>query len=127
MPDDRPFPNLFSPVTLRGHRLDCRIVFGAHTPNMSQDGLPADRHFGYYRERARGGAAMIVCEPTPPHDTAILTRGNLRHDDSVIPYWRKITDECHGHGAVMCHQIYHVGATATRTTPGRPTGRPRAR
>ena len=110
MADDRPFPNLFSPVALRGHRLECRIVFGAHTPNMSRDGLPAERHFGYYRERARGGAGMIVCEPTPPHDTAVLTRGNLRHDDGVIPYWRKITDECHGHGVVMCHQIYHVGA-----------------
>ncbi|MBC6441198.1 MAG: FAD-dependent oxidoreductase [Rhodospirillales bacterium] len=107
---DHPFPHLFSPVKLRGHALRCRIVFGAHTPNMSADGLPTERHFGYYRERARGGAGMIVCEPTPPHDTAILTRGNLRHDDSVIPYWKRITDECHSHGTVMCHQIYHVGA-----------------
>ncbi|MBN33647.1 MAG: oxidoreductase [Rhodospirillaceae bacterium] len=110
MSDSQPFPHLFSPVKLKGHDLKCRIVFGAHTPNMSEDGLPADRHFGYYRERARGGAGMIVCEPTPPHDTAILIRGNLRHDDSVIPYWKKITDECHSHGTVMCHQVYHVGA-----------------
>ncbi len=104
------FPHLFSPVTLRHVTLRNRIVFGAHTANMSEGGLPGDRHFGYYRERARGGAAMIVVEPTPAHRTAVLTRGNFRHeDDSVIEPFRRITDECHDHGAVMIHQIYHVG------------------
>ncbi len=106
----KPFPHLFAPVKLRHKTLRNRIVFGAHTANMAEDGLPADRHFGYYRERARGGAAMIVVEPSPAHRTAVLTRGNFRHeDDSVIPHFRRITDECHGHGAVMVHQIYHVG------------------
>ena len=105
------FPTLFSPLTLRHKTLRNRIVFGAHTSNMADGGLPADRHFGYYRERARGGAAMIVIEPSPAHHTGILTRGNFRHeDDSVIPHFRRITDECHGEGAVMIHQIYHVGA-----------------
>lgn len=42
-----------------------RIVFGAHTTNMSDMGLPGPRHIGYYEERARGGAAMIVIEPMP--------------------------------------------------------------
>ena len=104
------FPNLFTPARLGGHSLKCRIVFGAHTANMAEGGLPAERHFGYYRERARGGAAMIVVEPTPPHPTAVLTRGNFMADDAVIPHFRRITDECHSHGTVMCHQIYHVGA-----------------
>lgn len=104
------FPHLFSPLKLRHKMLRNRIVFGAHTANMSEGGLPVDRHFGYYRERARGGAAMIVVEPAPPHRTGVLTRGNFRHeDDSVIPYFRRITDECHGLGTVMVHQIYHVG------------------
>ena len=110
MTEPEHFPNLFTPARLRGHTLKCRIVFGAHTANMAEGGLPADRHFGYYRERARGGAAMIVVEPTPPHPTAVLTRGNFMADDAVIPHFRKITDECHSHGTVMCHQIYHVGA-----------------
>ncbi len=104
------FPTLFTPIKLRHVTLDNRIVFGAHTANMAEDGLPVDRHFGYYRERARGGAAMIVVEPAPAHRTGVLIRANFRHgDDSVVPYFRRITDECHGHGTVMCHQIYHVG------------------
>lgn len=103
------FPHLFTPIKLRHLELKNRIVFGAHTVNMSQEGLPTERHFGYYRERARGGAAMIVVEPQPTHATGILTRGNFRTDDGVIPYFRKITDECHSHGTVMIHQAYHVG------------------
>ena len=104
------FPHLFTSITLRHKTLKNRIVFGAHTANMSEGGLPTERHFGYYRERARGGAAMIVVEPAPAHRTGVLTRGNFRHeDDSVIPHFRRITKECHSHGTVMIHQIYHVG------------------
>ena len=35
------YPHLFTPITLAGHRLKNRIVFGAHTTNMGEDGLPA--------------------------------------------------------------------------------------
>jgi len=78
---------------------------------MSEGGLPGARHLGYYLERARGGAAMIVVEPVPSHRTGVLTRGNFRHsDDTVIPHFRRITDACHEAGAVMIQQIYHVGA-----------------
>jgi 2,4-dienoyl-CoA reductase-like NADH-dependent reductase (Old Yellow Enzyme family)/thioredoxin reductase len=53
---------------------------------------------------------MIVVEPAPAHRTAVLIRGNfLAGNDAVIPHFRRITDECHSHGTVMIHQIYHVG------------------
>jgi 2,4-dienoyl-CoA reductase-like NADH-dependent reductase (Old Yellow Enzyme family)/thioredoxin reductase len=104
------FPHLFKPLQLRYKTLRNRIVFGAHTANMSDMGIPGERHRGYYEERARGGAAMIVVEPVPVHRTAVLTRGNFRHEsDAVIPGFRKITDAVHEHGAVICHQLYHVG------------------
>ena len=63
---------LAQPLQLRHVTLRNRIVFGAHTSNMSEDGLPGERHLGYYLERARGGAAMIVVEPMPVHATAVL-------------------------------------------------------
>jgi 2,4-dienoyl-CoA reductase-like NADH-dependent reductase (Old Yellow Enzyme family)/NADPH-dependent 2,4-dienoyl-CoA reductase/sulfur reductase-like enzyme len=104
------FPALFRPLTIRHRTLRNRIVFGAHTANMSDMGLPGERHRGYYEERARGGAGMIVVEPVPVHRTAVLTRGNFRHStDEVIPHFRRITDAVHAHGAVICHQLYHVG------------------
>ncbi|HEV7318072.1 MAG TPA: oxidoreductase, partial [Ensifer sp.] len=105
------FPRLFSPLKLRSHRLKNRIVFGAHTANMAVEGLPTERHAAYYRERAIGGAAMIVVEPMPVHAAAVLTRGNFRHsDDSVIPHFRKVVEAIKEHGAVAIQQLYHVGA-----------------
>ena len=104
------YPHLFEPLTLRHKTLRNRIVFGAHTANMAVEGLPGARHKGYYLERAKGGAAMIVVEPVPVHRAAVLTRGNFRHeDDAIIAPFREITEVCKAEGAVMIHQLYHVG------------------
>ena len=104
------FPLLFSPIEIRGRSLRNRIVFGAHTSNMSEQGLPGERHLAYYRERAKGGAAMLVIEPMPVHPAAVLTRGNFRNStDEVIPHFRKITDAVHDEGALILQQLYHVG------------------
>ena len=107
-----PFPHVFEPLTLRHRTLRSRITFGAHTANMAEDGLPGERHIGYYRERALGGAGMIVVEPVPIHRTGVLTRGNFRHDDdAVIPAFRRVTDACReaNPDVVLIHQLYHVG------------------
>ena len=104
-------PRVLSPVTLRGQTLRNRIVFGAHTANMADNGLPGERYGAYVLERALGGAGMIVCEPVPVHRTGVLTRGNFRHsDDSIIPAFRKITEPVRNAGAVILQQLYHIGA-----------------
>lgn len=98
------------PIGLRHKTLRNRYVFGAHTANMAHDGLPGKAHEAYYRERAIGGAAMIVVEPVPVHAAAVLTRGNFRHScDSIIPHFRKVTDAIKENGAVAIQQLYHVG------------------
>ena len=125
MTSPAPFPHLFTPLTLRHVTLRNRIVFGAHTANMAEDGLPGRRHLGYYVERARGGAAMIVVEPVPVHATAVLTRGNFRPgDDAVIDGFRAITDACHAEGAVMVQQLYHVGQHGDFDNSFRPSWSP---
>jgi 2,4-dienoyl-CoA reductase-like NADH-dependent reductase (Old Yellow Enzyme family)/thioredoxin reductase len=104
-------PRLLSPVTLRGKTLRNRIVFGAHTNNMAEGGLPLARQGAYWLERALGGAGMIVTEPVPAHRTGVLTRGNLAHEsDAVIPHFQAITEKVKAAGAVIVQQIYHVGA-----------------
>lgn len=103
--------HLLSPLTLRGHTLRNRIVFGAHTANMSDNGIPGPRVHGYLLERALGGAGMIVSEPVPVHRTGVLTRGNYLHSsDEIIPHFRKITDDVKAAGAVILQQQYHIGA-----------------
>lgn len=105
------FPRTFAPVTLNGHTLRNRIVFGAHTTNMAEGGAPTERHAAYYAARAIGGAAMIVVEPMPVHPAAVLTRGNFRPgDDGVIPHFRKVTAVIKSNGAIAIQQLYHIGA-----------------
>jgi hypothetical protein len=108
-----PFPHVFEPLTIRHRTLRSRINFGAHTANMAEGGLPGDRHVGYYRERALGGAGMIVVEPVPVHRTAVLTRGNFRHDDDVdhpgLPSVSPTTCREANPDVVMIQQLYHVG------------------
>ena len=104
-------PRLMSPVEMRGKTLRNRIVFGAHTANMSENGLPGDQFGAYLLERALGGAAMIVAEPMPVHRTGVLTRGNfLAEDDAVIPAFRDVVEPVKDAGAVVLQQLYHIGA-----------------
>lgn len=105
------FPHVFEPLTIRHRTLTSRITFGAHTANMAEGGLPGERHIGYYRERAIGGAGMIVVEPLPVHPTAVLTRGNFRNDDDIVPHFRRVVDACReaNPDVVMIQQLYHVG------------------
>ncbi len=106
----QPYPHLFTPITLNHKRLKNRIVFGAHTNNMAENGLPSRRTKAYYVERAKGGAAMIVVEPVPAHRSGVLTRGNFRaEDDAIVAPLRKINEACSSYDTVMIQQIYHVG------------------
>lgn len=124
-PPSNPHRSLLQPLALRGHTLRNRIVFGAHTANMSDNGLPGEQHLHYYLERARGGAGMIVVEPQAVHDTAILTRGNFRvDDDAVIPGFRRIVEACKTEGSVILQQLYHVGQHGDADLSFRPNWSP---
>jgi len=104
------FARLTSPLTFRHKTLRNRVTFGAHTANMSVNGLPGTQYGAYLLERAIGGAGMIVAEPVPVHRTGVLTRGNfLAEDDAIIPAFQKILDPIKDAGAVILQQLYHVG------------------
>ena len=64
-----PFPHLFAPLTIRHRTLRNRIVFGAHTANMAEDGLPGARAASLSR------AAGTV--PLPGTARAVLFAGAL--------------------------------------------------
>ena len=105
------YPHLMQSLGLRGHVLKNRVVFGAHTANMSDDGLPGPRYGAYLLERALGGTGMIVAEPMPVHRTGVLTRGNFRHSsDDVITPFKKIVEPIKATGTVILQQLYHIGA-----------------
>ena len=67
-----------TPIKLRHCTLKNRIVFGAHTANMSEGGLPLDPHFGYCRGRARGGSFRGATDKKASEATATSSNDNVQ-------------------------------------------------
>ena len=102
---------LLQPYRLKHLELRNRIMSTAHEPAYSEDGLPKDRYRLYHVEKAKGGIALtmtagsaIVAEDSP------AAFGNLHaYRDEIVPWLKRLADECHAHGAAVMIQITHLG------------------
>lgn len=102
---------LLQPYRLKHLTLKNRIMTTAHEPAYPEDGLPKDRYRAYHVERARGGVAMtmtagsaIVSRDSPP-----AFNNMLAYRDEVVPWLKKLADECHDHGCAVMIQLTHLG------------------
>ncbi|MDF2095057.1 NADH:flavin oxidoreductase [Aquibaculum arenosum] len=102
---------LLQPYRLKHLTLRNRLMVTAHEPAYSEDGLPKDRYRLYHLERARGGVALTmtagsaVVSPDSPE-----AFGNLHaYKDEIVPWLRRLADDCHEAGAAVMIQITHLG------------------
>lgn len=87
----------------------------AHEPAYSEDGMPKDRYRLYHLEKAKGGIALtmtagsaIVSADSPP------AFGNLHaYDDGIVPWLRRLADDCHAQGCAVMIQLTHLGRRTT--------------
>lgn len=97
------------PIEIKGVRLRNRIVMTAMHLNYTPDGRVSDRLIGFYEERARGGAGMIIVGGCIIDDYAgapwLL---DIRTDDTVEGH-SILADTVKRHGAVATCQLYHAG------------------
>lgn len=121
------YPLVFSPVDLGGVPLRNRVFVSAHTTNFGADFLPTDRHVAYHRERARGGAGLIITEPLRVHPTSLGRAGGLAADPAALPMLTKLTTAVRDEGAAIFSQITHAGRHSEnvfrRTAAWGPTNR----
>lgn len=102
---------LLQPYTLKHLTLRNRIMSTAHEPNYHEDGMPKDRYRLYHVEKAKGGIALtmtagsaVVSRDSPP------AFGNLlAFKDEIVPWLRRLADECHEHGTAVMIQLTHLG------------------
>lgn len=106
---------LLQPYQLKHLTLRNRIITTAHEPAYSEEGLPKDRYRLYHVERARGGVALTmtagsaVVSPDSPE-----AFGNLHaYKDEIVPWLRRLADDCHELGAAVMIQITHLGRRTT--------------
>ncbi|MDJ0945947.1 MAG: NADH:flavin oxidoreductase [Kiloniellales bacterium] len=102
---------LLQPYQLKHLTLRNRIMSTAHEPAYSEDGLPKDRYRLYHLEKAKGGIALtmtagsaLVAEDSP------AAFGNLHgYRDEIVPWLKRLADDCHEEGAAVMIQITHLG------------------
>jgi 2,4-dienoyl-CoA reductase-like NADH-dependent reductase (Old Yellow Enzyme family)/thioredoxin reductase len=102
---------LLQPYQLKHLTLRNRIMTTSHEPAYTEDGMPKDRYRLYHLERAKAGVAMVmtagsasVSRDSPPAFGNVLV-----WKDEVVPWMRRLADDCHEAGAAVMIQISHLG------------------
>lgn len=114
------FIKLFEPVNIGKMRLKNRIVMAATGTNFPGDGTVTERTISFYRQRAEGGASLIIVEGTgidSRHGVAMPNQLNL-YADHFIPPLEKLNTSLKRHGVKTCIQLSHPGALASSKFTG---------
>ncbi|MCE5253508.1 MAG: hypothetical protein LLG45_04755, partial [Actinomycetia bacterium] len=101
---------LFTPITIRGVTIKNRVVFLPHlTLYARADHRPSRRDAYYYRERARGGAGLVVVPSMIVGSSGSYINTIHAFDPKSIPGLRRIVDGVHDNGAKIFGQLTHMG------------------
>lgn len=101
---------LFSPIQIGAVRVANRVVFSAHLTNYAENNLPGERLLHYYRERARGGAGLVITEEQSVHPSDFAYEKLIHaYDPTIVPYYRRLTTAIHAEGAAIFCQLNHNG------------------
>ena len=102
---------LLQPYRLKGLTLKNRIISTAHEPNYHEDGMPKDRYRLYHVEKAKGGIALTMTAGSAvvSPDSAPAFGNLFAYKDEIVPWLRKLADECHAHGCAVMIQLTHLG------------------
>ncbi|MBS9716468.1 FAD-dependent oxidoreductase [Pseudohalocynthiibacter aestuariivivens] len=102
---------LLQPFQIKHLTLRNRIISTAHAPSYQEGGHPRERYRLYHEEKAKGGIGLTIIggstniAPDSPSVFGQLYAG----DDSIIPWFRELTDGVRSHGAAVMCQITHMG------------------
>ncbi len=102
---------LLQPFKLKHLELRNRLMTTSHEPAYPEDGLPKDRYRLYHVERAKGGVALTMTAGSAAVslDSPPVFNNILAYKDEVVPWLKRLTDECHEHGAAVMIQLTHLG------------------
>jgi N-methyl-L-proline demethylase len=102
---------LLQPYKIKHLTLKNRIMSTSHEPNYSEDGFPKDRYRLYHVEKAKGGIALTMTAGSAvvSRDSAPVFGNLLAYKDEIVPWLRRLADECHEHGTAVMIQLTHLG------------------
>jgi 2,4-dienoyl-CoA reductase-like NADH-dependent reductase (Old Yellow Enzyme family)/thioredoxin reductase len=102
---------LLQPFQLKHLTLRNRIMTTSHEPAYGDDGMPKDRYRLYHLERAKAGVAMVMTagSASVSRDSPPVFSNLLVWKDEIVPWMKRLTDDCHAAGAAVMIQLSHLG------------------
>jgi N-methyl-L-proline demethylase len=102
---------LLQPYQLKHLTLRNRIMTTSHEPAYPEDGMPKDRYRLYHLERAKAGVALTMTAGSAAvsKDSPPVFNNILAYKDEVVPWMKRLTDDCHAAGAAVMIQLTHLG------------------
>lgn len=119
------FQYLFSPLQIGRTVVPNRISFSAHMTNLGRENRISDGHIMYYRERAKGGAGLIITEELSVHPSDHpYEKLVFAFKPDVVKGYRKLTNVIHETDAKIFAQLNHNGLQGDSSHTGRPVWGP---
>jgi N-methyl-L-proline demethylase len=102
---------LLQPLQLKHLTLRNRIMTTSHEPAYGDDGMPKDRYRLYHLERAKAGVAMVMTagSASVSRDSPPVFSNLLVWKDEIVPWMKRLVDDCHEAGAGVMIQLSHLG------------------
>ncbi|KAF0117039.1 MAG: putative N-methylproline demethylase [Rhodobacteraceae bacterium] len=102
---------LLQPFQLKHLTLRNRIMTTSHEPAYGDDGMPKDRYRLYHLERAKAGVAMVMTagSASVSRDSPPVFSNLLVWKDEIVPWMKRLVDDCHAAGAAVMIQLSHLG------------------
>ena len=102
---------VWEPMEIGSTRVKNRIMMTAQTTLLGKDNVLGDRHIEFFRERAKGGAALFITEQQAGHrlSKGSFFEGCSAWEKRAIPQYAKLADAVHEHGARQFIQLFGCG------------------
>ena len=108
--------HIWQPLEIGPVSVEHRIMATGHTQLYGVDELISDRHVAYYRERAMGGASLLILEQQAAHPSGMnYDQGCIAWDPRVVPEYAKLAEAVHEFPTKQMVQLFCCGAQGLST------------
>ena len=102
---------LWQPLDVGTTRLKNRVMTSAHSLAYGENHILGERHIEYYRERAKGGLALLISEQHAAHELSLGSFYNCitAWEERCIPQMERLAEAVHEHDCALFVELATMG------------------